>query len=209
MTRTNPRRYDSPLRQEMAGRTRDAVLAAATRLFVQRGWSGTSMRDVAAEAGCAIETVYSSVGNKRALLKVALDIAVVGDDDPVPLLDRAEFRAIGQGGLAERAAATGRFTAWIFRRTAHLDRVLAHGASNDAELAELLAKNHADHRDSVEALATALARRPVTATEIDGLTAVLSNEVYLRLTEGSGWSDQHYETWVAETVVRLLDLSEE
>ncbi len=192
----------------MAGRTRAAVIAAATRLFVERGWSGTSMRDVAAEAGCAIETVYSSVGNKRALLKVALDVAVVGDDDPVPLLDRPRFRAISEGDLGERSAATGRFAVWIFRRTAHLARVLAHGASNDAELAELLAKIRADHRVSVEALATALARRPVTRTEVDGLTAVLSDEVYLRLTEGCGWTDRQYETWVAGTVVRLLDLEE-
>ncbi|RVW08829.1 TetR/AcrR family transcriptional regulator [Prescottella agglutinans] len=193
----------------MAGRTRTAVIAAATRLFVQRGWSGTSMRDVAAEAGCAIETVYSSVGNKRALLKVALDVAVVGDDDPVPLLDRPQFRAIAEGDLGERAAATGRFAAWIFRRTAHLDRVLAQAASGDAELAELLVKNRTDHRVSVDALAAALARRPVTRAQVDGLTAVLSNEVYLLLTEGSGWTDRQYGSWVADTVVRLLDLDYE
>lgn len=167
------------------------------------------MRDVAAEAGCAIETVYSSVGNKRALLKVALDVAVVGDDEPVPLQGRPQFRAVAAGDLAERAAATGRFAAWIFRRTAHLYRVLDHAASDDAELAALATRIHADHRVSVEELASALARRTVTRTEVDGLAAVLSNEVYLLLTDGSGWTDRQYETWVADTVVRLLDLSEE
>jgi hypothetical protein len=37
---------------------------------------------------------------------------------------------------------------------------------------------------------------------------VLSNDVYLLITETTGWSDDQYGTWVAATVARLLDLGE-
>ncbi|MCW2597450.1 MAG: TetR/AcrR family transcriptional regulator, partial [Jatrophihabitans sp.] len=69
----------------MAARTRAEVLSAASDLFVERGWSGTSIRDVARGAGVSVETVYASVGTKAELLKTAVEISVVGDDEPIPL----------------------------------------------------------------------------------------------------------------------------
>ncbi|MBJ8343695.1 TetR/AcrR family transcriptional regulator [Antrihabitans sp. YC2-6] len=209
MTSSSTRRYDSTLRLEMAEQTRAAILAAGSRLFIERGWAGTSMRDVAKRAGCSVETVYSSVGNKRDLLKVALDVAVVGDDDPRPLVERPEFQAMSEGSLADRAAAVGRLLTWIHRRTAPLNRVLDHAAAADPQLVELAEKTRADERVSVRTGVIAVAQRAVTEAEVDAMQAVMSNDVYLLLTVGSGWSDEQYQNWVADTVVRLLDLREE
>ena len=73
------------------------------KLFAERGWA-TSVRDIAREAGVAVETVYSVVGSKRELLKVAMDVAIVGDDEPVALDDRraAELEQHEVGAKAER-----------------------------------------------------------------------------------------------------------
>jgi len=46
------------------------------------------MDDIAVAAGVSRATVFSSVGGKAAILKAAFDIAVVGDDEPVPLPQR-------------------------------------------------------------------------------------------------------------------------
>ena len=54
-----PRRYDSSARREQARATRRQVLAAATALFLERGYAATTMADVAARAGVVVQTVYS------------------------------------------------------------------------------------------------------------------------------------------------------
>jgi AcrR family transcriptional regulator len=66
------------------------------------------MREVARVAQVSVETVYANFGSKGALLREALDVTVVGDDEPVPFSDRPEFRALAEGDAAARAQAAGR-----------------------------------------------------------------------------------------------------
>ena len=72
------RPYRSTLREEQARATRRAVVGAARDLFVELGWSRTTIDAVAARAGVSRKTVFTSVGGKAALLKLALDWALVG-----------------------------------------------------------------------------------------------------------------------------------
>ncbi len=204
-----PRRYRSPLRAAQAAQTRSAILEAALRLFAERGWAGTSMRDVAGAAQVAVETVYACFGSKPELLRQALDVAVVGDDEPVSLAERPEFRRLATGDTRARASAAAELLTAIRRRTALLLRVLAHAASADESLAPLLAASFAAQRESIGEGASRVARRTLTGTEIDALLAVLGDEVYLTLTGVTGWTDQQYESWVAQTLIRLLDLKED
>ena len=53
------------------------------------------MREVAAEAGVATETLYVHFSSKRALLQAVVDVAVVGDAEPIAVAERPEFRADG------------------------------------------------------------------------------------------------------------------
>ena len=82
------RPYQSPLRRAQAQSTRLTIIEAAARLFVTRGYAGTSMDDIATAAGVGRATVFASVGGKAAILKAAYDIAIVGDDEPIPLPQR-------------------------------------------------------------------------------------------------------------------------
>ena len=63
----NARSYDSPTRRAQAEQTRRQIAHAARTLFVERGWSGTRVRDVAAAAGVSEPTVYAVYGNKAGL----------------------------------------------------------------------------------------------------------------------------------------------
>lgn len=69
-------------------RTRRRIIAAAAELFLDQGYGATTLDQVAGRAGVAVQTVYFHFGNKATLLKEALDVAAVGDDKPVALLDR-------------------------------------------------------------------------------------------------------------------------
>jgi len=54
-------------REESQLQTRADLLAAAKRLFVERGFSGTSLRDIAAEAGYTQGAFYSNFASKEDL----------------------------------------------------------------------------------------------------------------------------------------------
>src|SRR5262252_1922799 len=92
---SRPRRqYRSPVREEGAQRTRQAIVAAASELFLERGYVATSLADVAAAAGVARPTVFAAFGSKPALLQQVLDEALAGDDEPVPVAQRPWFQPI-------------------------------------------------------------------------------------------------------------------
>ena len=73
---------------ERSRQTRSRIATAATALFLRDGFLQTTMSAIAKEAGVAYQTLYISFGSKVALLAAAFDIAVAGDDEPIPVLDR-------------------------------------------------------------------------------------------------------------------------
>lgn len=189
------RTYTSPRRQRQAAETKAAVLDAARTLFSERGWAGTSMRDVAGHAGVAVETLYALFGSKPDLFQAALEVAVVGDLDPVPVAGRPEFLAQAEGSLEERIRAGTHFLARTHRDSAGLHRALREGAASDPGLARLLTDNEERRKADVAVGIEMIAGRRPTPTERDGSWALGSFEVYDLLVERCGWSLRRYEEW--------------
>jgi AcrR family transcriptional regulator len=203
------RQYRSPLRARRAQETSESVLDAATHLFTTRGWAATGMRDIAVAAGVATETLYSHFGSKRALLQRVVDVAVVGDAEPVPVAERPEFAALAQGTPAERFAATARLVAGINARTARFARLLREAAPVDDGIAEMLAATRERHRQDTEAAAALLLGRAPGTRLRDELWALTSPEVHHLLVEVSGWEPDEYEAWLADALRRLVPAEEE
>ena len=84
----SPRQYDSSRRQAQARLTRAAVLEAARQAFLEKGYAATTVAAIAAVVEVSVETVYKAFGNKAGLLKAMFDIAIVDDDEPIPLQQR-------------------------------------------------------------------------------------------------------------------------
>lgn len=194
------RSYRSPRRAEQAEQTRAAVLETATRMFAEKGWAATGMRDIAREAGVATETVYSHFSSKTGLFQQVIDIAVVGDDASVAMAERPEFAATGQGSRSRRIAQAARVTAEVHRRTGRFAKVLREAAPSDDSIAEMLRSTRERQRLDIAAGAELLLGRPPTSLELDGLWATLSPEMYLLLVEDSGWAVEQYQSWVAQTL---------
>jgi AcrR family transcriptional regulator len=204
MTTTDGRRaYDSSRRRAMAADNRAAVLATAAELFATRGWS-TGMRDIARAAGVSVETVYATAGSKGDLLLRVIDIGVVGDDEPIPLSERPEFRALGEGGRAERVAAAARLITGSNRRIAALNRTFAHAAAGDADVAARWREYEATQREQYAVgIRMVVGRRP-RQDLVDGIWALGSAEVYLQLIETAGWTPEKYHRWLAGLIDQLL-----
>jgi AcrR family transcriptional regulator len=201
--RTTRRRYSAPRRALQAEQTRAVVLTAARELFAERGWAATSMRDVAKAAGVSVETVYATLGPKPAVFTAALDGAVVGDDEPVPLNQRAAFRALGEGPLTERVAKGAALVLDILQRVNGLHRALREGARSEPVLADAL---RAAEHNRLESLAEALPMvlgRAIEGEELDVFWAQTSPEVYEALTERLGWTGERYAAWIARLVLGM------
>jgi AcrR family transcriptional regulator len=173
---------------------------AARQLFVANGWAATGMREVAATAGVALETVYAHFSSKRGVLRAVVDAAVVGDDAPIALAERPEFAAMGTGRRSSRIRAAATLVTGVHARTAPVAKLLRRAASDDDDIAEMLqTTRERQRRDVATALELMIGRAP-TPSERDGVWAVVSPEVYLLLVEESGWTPEQYGAWVAETL---------
>jgi len=82
----------SPARAEFAAN----VLKAAWQLFVENGYIGTSMDDVAAAVGVSKPTVYEAYKNKQHLFEAVIDM-VTEEFDPAATQQIADY----QGSMAD------------------------------------------------------------------------------------------------------------
>jgi AcrR family transcriptional regulator len=163
------------------------------------------MRDVAREAGVSVETVYAAFGSKPDLLMAAIDVAVVGDDRPVPLADRPDFAALGTGRRDERLAAMARLVTGIHVRTAGVNLALREGARSDEALDRAMRRREADRRSNVsDGLALVLGHE-APSTLVDTCWAVIDIGVFHALTDVRGWSAKRYEGWLAGAVGALIN----
>jgi AcrR family transcriptional regulator len=197
-------------RRERSRRTRARVVEAATALFVEHGYLGTTIEAVAERAGVAVQTVYYVFGTKRALLAAVLDASIAGDAEPVAVLDRPWFDALATAPDAatavERMVTAG---VEIIARAAPVHEVVRRAAT-DAEVGALLDRNRAgrrsDQRRLVEVLAGAghLRAGLDVDTAADVTYALLNEEVFQLLTVDCGWSLDRFRQWAIDLMVQQL-----
>jgi AcrR family transcriptional regulator len=199
------RKYESEHRARQAAQTREMILAAARRLFAERGYARTSMAEIAREAGVALQTLYASVGGKPELVLGLVQFIehaggvreharrIAESDDPQEVV-RLAARLSRQ--LQERC---GDIIAAIWDGAAFAEEVAA--AKNAGN------KRHLDGTTFVSAkLAELNALRAGVSTKhaADVLGLVTSFETYRQLTEIYDWSWEACERWVAATLAELL-----
>ena len=64
-------------RRDRARATRLRILTSAQALFIERGYAATTMEDIAAAAGVAVQTVYYTFRTKALLLREVVELAGV------------------------------------------------------------------------------------------------------------------------------------
>ena len=201
---TTKRAYNSSRRAAQAAQTRADVLAAAVECFSESGWSGTTLNAVAERAGVAVETVYHGFGTKKQLLHEAMDVAVVGDAEPIPLAERPEWAEMQRGNRAERIAKGVALNTEIQARTARLWGAILEAARTDAEVAAVRDVNNANRAHDLKRGLELVLRKPIDGTAFDVLFALFGPEAYLVLTEARGLTRAQYETLLAETAIKLV-----
>ena len=193
------------LRERRAQLTRDEILRAARRLFAERGYARTSVRDIAEAAGVSPQTVYDSVGSKQALVSRLNDL--IDAEAGVADIVRA---AAESNDPSEVAATSARVTRSILEHCGDIVHALVTGAAAEPELAAALAEGQRRHLEGARGVIGGLrglraldaALDPDEAAET--LAAVSDFRLAIVLRDSYGWSLDRLESWIAATSRALL-----
>jgi AcrR family transcriptional regulator len=205
------RTYRSPLREQRAHQTRRAILEAARRAFVARGYATTTIAQIAADAGVAVDTVYAAVGPKPSLFRLLLETAISGTDVAVAAEERAYVQQIHAAGSArEKIDVYAEAVSVVLERMAPLQLVLAEAAGSTTELARI--RDEIDERRArnmrlfaAELGATGQLRSALDIDELaDVVWATSSAQMYALLVSRRGWSRDRYARWLRELWRRLF-----
>jgi AcrR family transcriptional regulator len=207
-----PRRpYDATRRQEQARANRAAVLAAARRQFLEQGYAATTIAAVADEAGVSVETVYKAFGNRPGLLKSVIDVSIVGDDEPVPMMER-EFvqRSMAEPDPRVVLRTFADHYTEISPRAVPVFLLARQAAASDPGAAAVREQLERERFVGMTAFGAHLhagghLRPGVSAQEArDVLWAYTSEEFYDRLVQQRRWSRARFARWMGDALVAAL-----
>ncbi len=205
-----PRRsYDNSRRQADAEARQHRIIEAATALFVEHGFGGTSIDQIAAAADVSPQTIYATYGSKAAVLSRAIDVAVLGDHGTASLADRMPVLADMSNKQHHLYFATAaHFVRALHERVAPLMRVMEQSAATDPGLEELRMRLAREIRANcalwVAQLGPALRPGLTKAQAADVMVTIQSPYIYSMFTADLGWSSDRYEKWLAHALPHLL-----
>jgi AcrR family transcriptional regulator len=205
------RPYRSPLREQSAHRTRAQIRDTAARLFVHQGYAGTTMRQIAEEAGVSERTTYLAFPSKLDLFMEVIGVATVGDDRPVPLAERPEFEAALSERDGKKTLELGiSLISTLFDRAGPLVMAAYESAGADEALREAAMEGERARARDLSLIAEALqahgALHPDLSAEeaTDVLLVLLSPQAHQMLRRDRRRSTVRYRSTVLKALERAL-----
>ena len=208
----HPRRpYDAPRRRAAAAQTREAIIAAAKARFEARGWAGTTISAIAADAGVSPKTIEAGFATKAALLTEVVDYAIRGDVADTPMIERAVAREVEQAPdaatMLDRHAA---YAVAIDARSARIAWVVESAAGGDARVDKVWTRMRSNRRFGARWAAELLIPKPglragVTLEEVELVFLVAIDwATYRTLTGEAGLDADGVIDWVRRYYRRML-----
>src|SRR5690606_29321620 len=184
---------------------RSRVVDAAARLFAERGWAGTTLAGIAAEAGVSLELVTKTFGTKAALLQVALrQVGFEGSADVAEAFGELALEAVGD--VERRLEGVVEFTCATLGRLAPLVPVLVSGAEQHESLREAMLAAREAHARSSAAAVRVLAGDSAPDDAADEVYVLTRAETYLAFVQQRGWDPARYAAWLRRSLRRAVAL---
>ncbi len=193
------------MRERQAELSRSEILLAARRLFAERGFARTGVRDIAKAAGVSTQTVYNSIGSKQAVVARLNDLidseagigAIVG-----PIAASRDPQQV--------AALSARITRSMLENCGDIIRAVVTGAAAEPEIQAVLDEGHRRHLEGARTVVrllqdmNALAATADSAATSETLAAITDFRFGLVLRESYGWPLDRIEEWMTATSRSLL-----
>jgi AcrR family transcriptional regulator len=198
-------------RQQIAAEeTQRVIVQAAARLFMESGYHATSIAQIAAQAGVAVQTIYNSIGSKRDLLSRVLDFAAAGENAPVPVPQFMREQSEREPDPHRIIEQLVEFWQGALPRTAPIFRVIREAAAIDPEAAALERDRSRQRLHNYAHAARLLDQRGALR---DGLTidqaaaaifAIGHPETYRALVLDGNWKNREWAAWTRTTLQATL-----
>jgi AcrR family transcriptional regulator len=204
------------VRQAQIAQTEQRIVAAATELFLADGYLATTLEAVAKRAQVGARTVYLRFGTKAALFKRVVDVAIVGDAEPVGVLGRDWVQAAFTAATAaERISAYAAASRQIVERTGALFAVAQQAAAVEPLIAGFWQKGREESRHAQALFWTRMADDGLLDPRVDldwliDTSSILgAAETYLLITRLTSWDLDAYQDWLVTTWTRLARVADE
>ena len=210
MTPTVKRRtYRSELRAAQAAATRDAVLVAARELFTAEGYDCPVAR-IAERAGVAVDTVYTSVGRKPALVLAVIDMVLGDANQPLPAEQRGYVQRIRAAtGAREKIAIYSGALTRLLPVVAPLQEALRDAGRKEPDCADTLQRLEERRAGNMllfaqDLRATGELRDDLDDQQVADLVWSTNSAEYYSLLSRMGWSSQRIGGHLADLWTRML-----
>jgi AcrR family transcriptional regulator len=194
-------------RAAQAQATRHEIVAAARRLFAERGYAATTVRDIASEAGVSVQTVYDSVGSKRHLVETLNDVI-----DAEAGIDAIAGPVMASDDTDAIARVSARITRAIVEHAGDIVRLGLTASHSEPALQHVIEEGYARHRAGADAVVARLRAQGVLPTDrsdeqiAEAVAAVTDVEFVIMLRDRYGWSFDRIEAFVTELVLHAVGL---
>ena len=195
------------LRDRQAEQARRLIIRAAIDLFLEKGYVGTTMDDIAARAVVARRTLYNQFGSKAALLIAAINDRAVGAEERSQASDQRAVRELDRPD--EIIGAFIRAHIGIARRSLPILEVTHEAAAVDEEVADEYERNEERRYEAQQLLIQILSEKGLLRTDapVDYLKRgfwLLAGPSMLIAATRAGWDIDTYARWLEDTVIGLL-----
>lgn len=210
-TVNTPRRYDNTRRRERAEETRRSILSAARILFTSQGYAATAIAQIAERADVSVDTVYTAVGRKPEIMRELVEVAISGQDRPVPAEERDYVLRIREAESAqEKITVYAESIAAIQTRLGPVFLALRDAASTDTDCRTLWTQVSERRRENMlrfaaDLRATGELRQDLSdAAVADIVWSMNAPEYWELLVHRRGWTAEEFGAWLGDAWVRLL-----
>ena len=209
-----------PARRRDAARSREAVLSAATVLFSERGYDGTSLVEIAGAAGLARATPGYLFGSKAALYRAVLE-RVLGERSEALTAACAGLHAWAADQSAGRAHLREALSEAVSGYLAFLDRTPAFGRliawESLAQKPQLPGHLSTPLSDAFEAVRRVAPYRGLARFDVDAVVVATVSMCFMPVAHASTlWVSvkvdtarptfrRRYQPAVVDAVLRMLD----
>lgn len=203
------RRYDSSRRRAQAERSREAVLDAASRQFLDHGYASTTVAAIAREAQVSVETIHKQFGGKSGLVRALYERGLTGRG-ATPAYERSDAMRASETDPRKILHNWGELTAEVAAELTPIRLLIRAAAASAPEMSSLLADADAERLQRMRHHALFLAERGYLRADVsppeaaDVLWMCSSLEIYELLVLGRGWSALRFARFLGELMISAL-----